>query len=79
MDLLRHIAIWVQETDSGTYRWVLTAADAGKLRDVRRSDHEFISFEGALDEGVDALKSMSADLKVGPREELEEELAELAR
>jgi hypothetical protein len=74
---LRRIAVWVQETEGGTFRWVHTEVQAGRLRDLRSSEHEFMTFEGALDEGADALKSMCVDVEVGPREQ-EEELAEFA-
>ena len=79
MDHLRRIAIWVHETDSGAFRWVLTEVHQRRLRDLRSSEHEFITFEGALDEGADALKRMCPDLDVGPREHVEyEEAAALA-
>ena len=71
MSQLRHIAIWVHETETGSFRWVLTEAQQDRLRDLRSSEHEFIAFEGALDEGAEALKSMCADLAVGPRDEIE--------
>lgn len=77
MSQLRRIAIWVHETETGTFRWVLTEAQQGRLRDLRSSEHEFIAFEGALDEGADALKNMCADLTVGPRDEIEEEEPQL--
>lgn len=78
MDQLRRIAIWVHETETGSFQWVLTEVnEAGRLRDIHSSEHEFISFEGALDEGVDALKNMSADLDVGPRRETEDAEAQM--
>ena len=70
MNQLRRIAVWVHETQTATFRWVLTEGLDGRVRDVRSSEHEFVSFEGALNEGADALKSMCADIKTGPRVEL---------
>ncbi len=77
MSQLRRIALWIQETETDTFRWVLTEADGRRLRDLRSSEHEFISFEGALDEGVDALKNMCSDVDIGPREPIEDEEAEV--
>ena len=76
MDHLRRIAVWVQQTDSDTFRWVLTEVQKGRLRDLRSSEHEFLTFEGALDEGTDALKSMCTDLEIGPRATAREQEAE---
>ncbi len=73
MNQLRRIAVWVNETEAGTFQWVLTEVDAkGRLHDLHSSEHEFISFEGAIDEGVDALKNISADPDMGPRREVAE-------
>ncbi len=77
MNQLRRIAIWVNETESGAFRWVLTEVDNERqLSDLRSSEHEFLTFEGALKEGVDALKSLSNDLNAGPRQEIEDEDAD---
>ena len=75
MDQLRRIAVWVHETDCGTFRWVLTEVHGRRLRDLRSSEQEVITFEGALDEGADALKRMCPDLDVGPREHVEDKEA----
>lgn len=72
---LRTISVSVDETDPGSFFWVLmeSTEDSTIFSDLASSETPEATWEAALDAGVTALKVLAPDRAIGPRGEVEDE------
>lgn len=77
-DYLRTISVSVDETDPGTFFWVLMESleDATIFSDLASAETPEVSWEAALDAGVAALKALAPDRTIGPRGDVEDKDAD---
>ncbi len=68
---LRPIAIHVQETSPGDFRWVLMEhGDDGAWAEMERSESAAGTYRQALADGLQVLQALIDDLDIGPRRPL---------
>lgn len=74
---LRHLTIFVDEPDPGSFFWVLieSSDDSVVWNDLRGSEDAYPSWIDAYDAGVAELKSLVEDKQIGPRAAGEDESA----
>ena len=77
-DYLRTISVSVDETDPGSFFWVLmeSTEDATIFSDLASAEAPETTWEAALDAGVAALKALAPDRAIGPRGDIEDEDAD---
>ncbi|MGJ7582648.1 hypothetical protein ACSFA3_20940 [Variovorax sp. RHLX14] len=77
-DYLRTISVSVDETDPGSFFWVLmeSTEDATIFDDLASAKVPEPTWEAALDAGVAALKALAKDRTIGPRSDVEDEGAD---
>jgi hypothetical protein len=73
-DVLRRIAVHVEETPSGGFEWVLSEADdngdeddEGPWRSLKRARKAADTYKASMADGLLALQSLIDDLDAGPR------------
>jgi len=64
---LRHIAVYVEEPESGKFAWVLMESKGSSWRELGRSTSPVATYKAAMAAGLVALQAMVEDLDVGPR------------
>jgi len=67
MALLRHIAVHVEEPETGEFAWVLMERKGGRWQEMGRSKSPEATYKAAMAAGLVALQAMVEDLDVGPR------------
>ncbi|MDB5965844.1 MAG: hypothetical protein JWQ72_2344 [Polaromonas sp.] len=74
---LRHIALTIEEDDPGLFFWVLIESTGDAVvfdKGVSHSEHGYLTYERALDEGVRSLKALcDGKREHGPRTKGEDE------
>ncbi len=66
--LLRPIALHVEESAEGDFRWVLDERDArGRWAELDRSAAPAGTYRQAMADGLLALQALAEDLDIGPR------------
>ncbi|WP_157609124.1 hypothetical protein [Variovorax sp. Root411] len=69
-DVLRRIAIHVEEPRSGAFEWVLSEADsrsADQWEVLKRARKASATYKASMADGLIALQSLIEDLDTGPR------------
>ncbi|SFQ36978.1 hypothetical protein [Variovorax sp. 770b2] len=70
-DVLRRIAVHVEEAPSGGFEWVLSEADddedEGPWRSLKRARKAAHTYKASMADGLLALQSLIDDLDAGPR------------
>ncbi|MBT2332325.1 hypothetical protein J7E49_00140 [Variovorax paradoxus] len=69
-DVLRRIAIHVEEPRSGSFEWVLSEADshgADQWKVLKRARKAVATYQASVADGLVALQSLIENLDTGPR------------
>jgi hypothetical protein len=74
---LRHLTIYVDEPDPGSFFWVLieSTEDSVVWKETRGSEDTYGTWVAAFDAGVAELKSLIENIELGPRATGEDESA----
>ncbi|WP_157610066.1 hypothetical protein [Variovorax sp. Root434] len=69
-DVLRRVALHVEEPRPGAFEWVLTEADSlggGQWKVLKRARKASATYKVSMADGLIALQSLIEDLDTGPR------------
>jgi hypothetical protein len=77
-DVLRRIAVHVEEAPSGGFEWVLSEADddeddEGPWQSLKRARKPVDTYKASMADGLLALQSLIDDLDAGPRRPIDSE------